>query len=358
MTSLLLHERRAHPAILNAIGELCAQFRRGVLAVMREAGAPQVIRTVEAYHRLHPAAAAKAWHPDSLESLAGVECQQLYVNAEHDGRVGVVTLSRETYGWDVDRELNRALDWLKSQGIRRVIVSGDFHLSTQMVGADIADFYATLSDLNAGLAITRGWSATARRLHDEFEVSVAFVNGKRCLGGMLELAMHCHYLVAVEDARLGWPEVTLPVVPGMEGCHWPFRRAPREQWPRLAAMLLTGETVRAREAVGWLADAAQPLEPALATAWALAGGEARLPRRPLVAGKLEGVPVGPAGIPEADGPATAAGRAAIAACMAATCAAGAGEALEIQAKLAADFLASPACRDGRVGAEAARTMSA
>jgi len=21
------------------------------------------------------------------------------------------------------------------------------------------------------------------------------------------------------------PEVTLPVVPGMEGCHWPFRKA-------------------------------------------------------------------------------------------------------------------------------------
>src|SRR5262249_18586873 len=223
MTALLLHERRAHPAILNAIGELCAQFRRGAIATLREAGAREAVRTVEAYHRLHPEAARSAWHPDAFAMLETVDAQQLYVNAEHDGNVGVVTISRESYDWDVDRELNRALDWLKREGIRRVIVTGDFHLSTQMTGADTADFFATLSDVNAGLAITRGWPATARRFHDEFETSVAFVAGKRCLGGMLEMAVHCHYLVAVEDARLGWPEVTLPVVPGMEGCHWPYR---------------------------------------------------------------------------------------------------------------------------------------
>ena len=68
--------------------------------------------------------------------------------------------------------------------------------------------------------MSRRWSATARRLHDEFAVSVGVVNGKRCLGGMLELMMHCHVLIAVEGAQLGMPEVTLPVVPGMEGCHW------------------------------------------------------------------------------------------------------------------------------------------
>ena len=96
-----------------------------------------------------------------------------------------MALGRESYGWDVDAELNRALDWLKAQGVRRVIVTGDFHLSTQMVGADTADFFAALEGLDAGLAITNGWSATARRLNDEFEVSVAFVGGKRCLAGML-----------------------------------------------------------------------------------------------------------------------------------------------------------------------------
>jgi hypothetical protein len=131
--------------------------------------------TVEAYHRVHPQAAACAWHPAALERMDGPDWEQLYVNAEHDGTVGVVTLSRESYSWEVDRELNRALDWLKAEGIRRVIVTGDFHLSTQMVGADTSDFFTALDDVQAGLAITAGWPATARRLHDEFAVSVGFV---------------------------------------------------------------------------------------------------------------------------------------------------------------------------------------
>ncbi len=208
MTSLMLHEGRGHLSHLNAIGELCAQFRRGILAQMRATGPDAVVATVEAYHRLHPEAAEGVWYPDAVADMGTPEWSQLYVNAEHDGKVGVVTLSRESYSWDVDQELNRALDWLLAEGIDRVIVTSDFHISTQMVGADTTEFYAALDDVEAGLAITHGWSGTARRLHDDFRVSVAMVPSKRCLGGMLELLTHCHYLVAVENARLGWPEVT------------------------------------------------------------------------------------------------------------------------------------------------------
>src|SRR5258706_10615542 len=237
------------------------------------------------------------------------EGRQLYVNAENDGAVGVVTLGPESYNWDVDRELNRALDWLKGQGLRRVIVSGDFHLAPQMVGAAPSDFFPALGDVGAGLAIPRGWSATARRLHEEFEISVGFVGGKRCLGGMLEMMMHCHYVVAVDEARFGWPEVGLPVVPGMEACHWPFRRAAREHWPRLLHLLLSGDAVRGRDAVGWLIDAAQPMEQALKTAWALAsGGDAKLRPRGFEAGRLEDVPGGGARLGAARGPRAQAAR--------------------------------------------------
>ncbi|NIP81567.1 MAG: hypothetical protein GWM90_21070, partial [Gemmatimonadetes bacterium] len=85
----MLHEERGHLAHMNAIGELCAQFRKGILAVMREAGPDGVLETVEAYHALHPAAAGQAWHPDALAALETAEARQLYVNAEHDGDVGV-----------------------------------------------------------------------------------------------------------------------------------------------------------------------------------------------------------------------------------------------------------------------------
>ncbi len=358
MTALMLHEKRAHLAHMNAIGELCAQFRRGAVAMLREMGPAKAKEVVAAYHRQNPAAAKSAWHPEALAKMDGPDWQQLYVNAEHDGTVGVVTISRESYCWDVDRELNRALDWLKAAGIRKLIVTGDFHLSTQMVGADTSEFFPTLTNVEPGLAITNGWSRTARRLYDDFETSVAFVNGKRCLGGMYELMMHAHFVVAVDDARIGWPEVNLPVVPGMEGCHWPYRRAAKEHWPKITQALLTGQAVKAKETIGWLLDAAEPMDKALATVWGLATGSRKdVARRPLEAGPLAGVPTTAPGVPPADDPLVQAGRDGIVACMTQSLAVPNADALALQAKIAAEFLASKPCRDGRVGQEYGRVMA-
>jgi enoyl-CoA hydratase/carnithine racemase len=358
MTSLMLHEQRGHLSHLNAIGELCAQFRRGILAVMRAAGSDAVIETVEAYHRLHPEAAKAAWYPDAFANMETPEWQQLYVNAEHDGTVGVVTVSRESYNSDVDAELNRALDWLKREGIERVILTGDFHLSTQLVGADTAEFYPALEDAQAGYKIASGWSGTARRLNDDFEVSVACVNGKRCLGGMLELLMHCHYVVAVDDAQLGMPEVTLPVVPGMEGCHWPFRKAKREDWPKLLQLLLGGRAVRAEDAVGWLIDYAGSLDDVLQTAWKIASkGKHGVERRAVESGALEKVPTEVPGLPEPDAPLVEEARKAIMGCIQEACGATLGDALAVQAKRSADFMTSKWCQTGVVGAEYTKTMA-
>jgi len=358
MTSLMLHEKRGHLTHLNAIGELCAQFRRGILAVVRGLGTDAVVRTVRAYHRLHPEAAQSAWYPGAFNNMDTPEWQQLYVNAEHNGEVGVVTLSRESYNGDVDQELNRALDWLAAEGIKRVIVTGDFHLSTQMVGADTSEFFPALEAAEAGSRIASDWSRTARRLADDFEVSVGFVNGKRCLGGMLELMLHCDYLMAVDGAQLGMPEVTLPVVPGMEGCHWPFRKTRAEDWPKLLQLLLGGRPVRAGDAVGWLIDYAGPLEEALQTAWKVAtGGDHGLKARTVESSALDGVPREVAGLPAADSPESEAGRKAIMQCIDAACHVSLADALATQAKHSAEFMLSAECHGGMVGTEYTKTMA-
>jgi enoyl-CoA hydratase/carnithine racemase len=319
--------------------------------MIRSLGAEAAIQRVEAYHRLHPEAARSCWYPAVFDGLGSPEWQQLYVNAEHDGNVGVITISRETYNSDVDAELNRAIDWLQAEGIAKVIVTGDFHLATQMVGADTSEFFPALHDVQQGRRVAATWSATARRLYDEFNVSVGFVNGKRCLGGFLELLLHCHHLVAVEDAVLGMPEVTLPVVPGMEGCHWPFRKATRNQWPKLVRMLLTGAPVKAKDAVDWLVDYAGPMEVSLQTAWNLAsGGAVGLTPKRLEAGMLKGIPTD-IGLPASDSPATEAARRAILATIQDSCGAALSEALDIQARHAADFLVTAFCREGSIGTE-------
>jgi enoyl-CoA hydratase/carnithine racemase len=357
MASLMVAEERSHLAQINAIGELCAQFGRGILAVIRTRGADAVVETVERYHRLHPAAAKNAWHPDAFARIEAPQWQQLYVNAEHDGSVGVISLSRESYNSDLDAELNRAIDWLLKEGIERVIVTGDFHLATQMVGADTTEFYPAMTDEEAGVAIAARWSATARRLNDDFAVSVGLVNGKRCLGGMLELMMHCHFLVTADGTGLGMPEVTLPVVPGMEGCHWPFRRATREHWPRLLEMLLNGTTYKAEEAVGWLVDYAGDLEDALRVAFAIATGRDRgRPRRGLEEGPLDGVMGAVGELAAASGPAMEAGRKAIIGTIEAATRAKLSEALEIQARHSGGFMTGEACRAGIIGSAWKKTM--
>jgi len=356
MASLLLHEQRGHLSHINAIGELCAQFRRGILAMIRSVGAEAAIETVEAYHRLHPAAAKSCWYPAVFEQLDSPEWQQLYVNAEHDGTVGVITISREAYNDDVDAELNRAIDWLKAARIAKVILTGDFHLATQMIGADTSEFFPALTDVAEGHRVAITWAATARRLHNEFQVSVGFVNGKRCLGGFLELLLHCHYVVAVEDASLGMPEVTLPVVPGMEGCHWPFRKADRSQWPTLVAMLLNGTPIKANDAVGWLIDYAGPLSESLLTVWRLASGMAAgLTKRKLNEGALEGIPA-EVGVPASDNPATEAARKAILETIRHSCGVPLSEALDVQARHSAGFTVTSFCREGSIGAEHQKTM--
>ena len=356
MTSLMLHEKRAHLTHMNAIGELCAQFTKGILAFVRDYGADHVISRVEAYHKLHPEAAGGCWYPEVFGQMDSPEWQQLYVNAEHDGKVGTITISRESLNWDVVHELNRAIDWLKAEGIKNVIVTGDFHLSTQMVGADTTEFFPALDSEEAGTKVAKTWSEAARRLHNEFDVSVGFINGKRCLGGMLELMVHCHYLVSVDSAQLGMPEVTLPVIPGMEGCHWPFRKAKAADLPKLFELLLTGRSVAAKDAQGWLVDYAGPMADALKEAWLIAsGGDHGLPLRRVEENKVS-LPADVPKLPRAANPAMEAAREEILSCIRASCAVPLSQALEAQAKASACFMTTTPCRKGAIGSAAKKTL--
>jgi enoyl-CoA hydratase/carnithine racemase len=239
-----------------------------------------------------------------------------------------------------------------------VIVTGDFHLSTQMIGADTSDFYPALDDVDAGAKVSGEWSRTARRLNDDFEVSIGFINGKRCLGGMLELLMHCHYLVAVEGAELGMPEVTLPVVPGMEGCHWMFRKSGSEHWPKAIYLLLSGTPVKAEKTTGWLIDYAGPMVESLQAVWKIAsGGDHGFKRRPLAEGILTGVPSEVSGLATPDGELAEAARKAIMDTVQQSCGVALADALAVQTGHSAEFMISKACRKGRIGAEFQKTMA-
>ncbi len=86
------------------------------------------------------------------------------------------------------------------------------------------------------------------------------------------------------------------------------------------------------------------------------GADHGLAARPLERGALDGIPVEIAGLADAETPATETARGAILDCVAHSCRVPLAEALDVQAKHSAGFMLSPACRQGRVGAEQARTQ--
>ncbi|MBH5384727.1 3-hydroxyacyl-CoA dehydrogenase NAD-binding domain-containing protein [Bradyrhizobium diversitatis] len=74
---------------------------------------------------------------------------------------------------------------------------------------------------------------------------IAAIHGT-ALGGGLELALGCHFRVAVKDAKLGLPEVKLGLLPGAGGT----QRLPRAVGPEFGVrMIVTGEPIGAPEAL-------------------------------------------------------------------------------------------------------------
>jgi 3-hydroxyacyl-CoA dehydrogenase/enoyl-CoA hydratase/carnithine racemase len=109
---------------------------------------------------------------------------------------------------------------------------------------------------------------------------VAAINGN-CLGGGLELAMACHYRVAVRGVDLGQAEVQIGLIPGAGGT----QRLPRLiGLPNALDMITTGKPVKSEKAlertlVDELADAPQIVDTAVQAARRFVSGQLNLKLR-------------------------------------------------------------------------------
>jgi len=109
---------------------------------------------------------------------------------------------------------------------------------------------------------------------------VAAINGN-CLGGGLEIAMCCHYRVAVKGVNLGQPEVQIGLIPGAGGT----QRLPRLIGLRHALEMITiGKPVKAEVAfqrglVDETADPVNLVDAAVAAAGRFVSGELNIKAR-------------------------------------------------------------------------------
>jgi len=161
--------------------------------------------------------------------------------------------------------LLEALDrGLADDGARALVLMADGR--TFIAGADIREFGKPTQQPQLPEVIARLEAST--------KPLVAVLHGT-ALGGGLEVALGCHYRVALPSTRVGLPEVKLGLLPGAGGT----QRLPRLVGVDRALELITsGRFVPAEEALALgiidaIETAAGPLEAGLDTARAILAGQ-------------------------------------------------------------------------------------
>lgn len=172
---------------------------------------------------------------------------------EKNGSIGLITLNRPEALNAIDSRLaGELVDVLEridddDELLAVVIVgAGDRAFSVGMDIKEVVDAAAGISDQQALMDIRRRlWSDNPwERLASLSKPTIAAIRGF-ALGGGLELALACDIRVASDDAKFGFPEVRLGMIPARGGT----QRLPRIVGRGKAIeMILTGETIDAIEA--------------------------------------------------------------------------------------------------------------
>lgn len=169
----------------------------------------------------------------------------------------------------VVRELECAFYELERDPAVKVVILTGAGEKAFVAGADIKEM-ATL-DSCQGLAFARQGQQVLLALEKMSKPVIAVVNGF-ALGGGLELALACDFIYASDKAKLGFPEVTLGVIPGFGGT---------QNLPRLIGksraneLIFTGKVIDAHKAQSWglvneVIPPAEVMERARATAATIA----------------------------------------------------------------------------------------
>ena len=122
--------------------------------------------------------------------------------------------SANTLSEDVLTELNDVLEALESD-LPKGLVIRSTKPAGFIAGADIDEF-RDMTDVAGDRGTPDAGARDDRSARPSECPTVAVIHGF-CLGGGLEIALACEYRIAIDDARLGFPEVMLGLHPGLGG---------------------------------------------------------------------------------------------------------------------------------------------
>ncbi len=157
-----------------------------------------------------------------------------FIKVEREDGIATLTIDRQdklnALNPQVVEEIGQGLLDLEDDPPRVIIVTGAGERAF-VAGADIA-VMNEMGPLEAKKFAELGHAATA--LLDRSPIpTIAAINGF-ALGGGCEIALACDIRIAAENALLGFPEVSLGILPGMGGT----QRLPRLVGPGIAKELI------------------------------------------------------------------------------------------------------------------------
>ena len=161
---------------------------------------------------------------------------------ELHGQSAVVTMNNPPVnglGFDLRREIVEGLARAEADAnVKALVLIGSPRAFSG--GADIREFGSPKSTAEPSL------NTVIRALESAGKPVVAAIGGA-CMGGGLELAMACHYRVAIKGAQIALPEVKLGLMPGAGGT----QRLPRLIGAEPALnMIVSGEAVASDKLAG------------------------------------------------------------------------------------------------------------
>lgn len=167
---------------------------------------------------------------------------------QKENKIGVLTIQRpealNALNSSVLAELGELFGQLTRENLRALIVTGAGEKSF-VAGADIKEM-ETMTAVQAKEFAARG-QRLFRQLEEFSFGTIAAVNGF-ALGGGLELALACDWIVASQKAKWGLPEVSLGLIPGYGGTQRLSRVVGKAVAKRVA---LTGEVFTAEQGLNW-----------------------------------------------------------------------------------------------------------
>ena len=171
------------------------------------------------------------------------------ISFELSGNIGTLKINRpkalNALNAQVVEELTACLRELRgNKDLRCLIVTGAGDKAF-VAGADIKEMSEREAD--TGEQMAQDGQTAFQLLEDLHCPSIAAVNGF-ALGGGLELALSCDFIVASKKAKVGLPEVSLGLLPGYGGTQ---RLARHIGKGKARLMTLTGDIFKAEQAEKW-----------------------------------------------------------------------------------------------------------